>query len=73
MTLFSTYFAKASNVFLLIRPRADGPPMAGFLMWEGGKIRSTTPSLVFPLSKQMLEARGEVNEPIRPPRPRQSW
>ena len=69
VTLFSTYFAKASNVFLLIRPRADGPPMAGFLMWEGGKIRSTTPSLVFPLSKQMLEARGEVNEPILPSAP----
>ena len=65
VALFSTYFAKASNVFLLIRPRSGGPPMAGFLMWEGGKIRTATPSLEFPLSKQMLVARGEVNEPVR--------
>ena len=65
VNLFSTYFGKASNVFLLIRPRAGGPPMAGFLMWERGKIRSTAPGLEFALSKEMLVARGEVNQSIR--------
>jgi len=65
VNLFSTYFGKGSNVFLLIRPRAGGPPMAGFLMWEGGKIRSTAPGLEFPLSKEMLVARGEVNQSTR--------
>ena len=63
VTLFETYFARASNVFLLIKPRPSGPPTAGFLMWEGGKIRSAAPYREFPFSKEALEAQGAVSRP----------
>ncbi len=47
--LMSAYFARPSNLFLLIRGHADGPPTAGFVIWEEGQIRSLTPYAEFVL------------------------
>ena len=47
--LFSTYFRKASDVFLLIKSNGDGPPAAGFLIREDGRVLSDTPYVSVPL------------------------
>jgi hypothetical protein len=49
--LFSTYFRKASDVFLLIRSTDDGPPKGGFIIREGGKILSSSPYAQFSLDR----------------------
>jgi len=47
--VFSTYFPKASDVFLLIKRNETGPPTGGFIIREGGKVVSDTPYALFPL------------------------
>jgi hypothetical protein len=48
-TLFSSYFRKASDVFLLIKSNEGGPPTGGFIIREGGKVLSHSPYTQFPL------------------------
>jgi len=51
--LFSAYFRNASDVFLLIKPNDGGPPTAGFVIREEGRIVSDTPYVQFPLAGAM--------------------
>ncbi len=46
------YFAKPSQVFLLIRP--DTPPQAGFFFWEEGEINRKQTYLPFPFEPSLL-------------------
>ena len=50
-SLFSTYFSKASDVFLLIKSNEGGPPTGGFIIREGGKVLSDSPYSQFPFDR----------------------
>jgi len=64
-SLFSTYFGNPSDVFLLIRPNEGGPPTAGFVIREGGKVLSDTPYAEFRLEGALaIPAARET--PVRP-------
>jgi TonB-like protein len=65
-TLFSRYFTDPSQVFLLIRPSADGPATAGFFFWEDGDINRRAPYRQFPFDFVRL---GGVAKPALVPRP----
>jgi hypothetical protein len=59
--VFSNYFRKSSDVFLLIKSNGNAPPTGGFLIREGGKILSDTPYLQFSFSPQFaLRAARDV-------------
>jgi hypothetical protein len=65
--LFSNYFRKPSDVFLLIRSNGNASPIGGFLIREGGRILSATPYSQFTFSsEQALQATPEVS-PALPP------
>ena len=69
----SAYFAKASDVVLLIKPNQEGPATAGFIIRENGKIRSGAPYLSFPFDKAALASSSEtigLPEAPQPPPPR---
>src|SRR5436190_1265647 len=58
--VYSAYFRKASDVFLLIKSNEGAAPTAGFIIREGGKVLSDTPCLVFPFDQNLaLEAARE--------------
>ena len=63
--LFSTYFPKASDVFLLIKRNEDGPPTGGFIIREGGKVVSERPYALFPLDSS-FEAPAPAVTPLSP-------
>jgi hypothetical protein len=73
-SLFSSYFRKASDVFLLIKSNEGGPPTGGFIIREGGKVLSYSPYAQFPLDLTIgiPAARetqvGSVETPPAPPR-----
>ncbi len=79
-TLFSAYFRNASDVFLLIKPNDGGPPTAGFVIREEGRIVSDSPYVQFPLAGAMSvpaahetparapQAVQESPPPLAPPR-----
>ena len=58
--LFSTYFPKASDVFLLIKRNEDGPPTGGFIIREGGKVASERPYALFPLDSSFEASTPEA-------------
>jgi hypothetical protein len=58
--LFSTYFRKASDVFLLIKSNDGGPPTGGFIIREGGKVISDSPYVQFPLRTIVMPAAHET-------------
>jgi hypothetical protein len=63
--LFSTYFRKASDVFLLIKANDDGPPTAGFLLRDVGKDLSGGPGATFALDRTMFgEPPREMPAPL---------
>src|SRR5215475_2001886 len=45
--LYSTYFRKSSDVFLLIKSNEGAPPTGGFIIREGGRVLAHTPYAVF--------------------------
>jgi hypothetical protein len=73
-SLFSSYFRKASDVFLLIKSNDGGPPTGGFIIREGGKVLSYSPYAQFPLDLTIgIPAAREtsvcsVETPPAPPR-----
>ena len=81
--VYDSYFGKASDVFLLIKSNDGGPPTGGFLIREGGKIRSATPYAEFPLllnlsappasaaAVAVLPASDPI--PVPAPTPRRRW
>jgi len=46
--LFSTYFRKPLDLFLLIKSNEEGPPTCGLLLRESGKELSGSPCVQFP-------------------------
>jgi hypothetical protein len=68
--VFSNYFRKSSDVFLLIKSNDNEPPTGGFLIREGGKILSETPYSQFTFSPTFaLRAAREVPPALPPPAP----
>jgi hypothetical protein len=65
--LFSTYFRKASDVFLLIKSNEGAPPTAGFIIREDGKVLADSPYLQFPFDQNLaLQAAGDTPIPALP-------
>jgi hypothetical protein len=64
VALMSAYFSESSNVFLLIQADRDAPLTAGFLIWEGGSIRSQKSRLEFPFSGADLVMHAHVAAPV---------
>jgi hypothetical protein len=57
LALISQYFSDPSSVFLVIKPSAARPSVAGFFLWEDGKVRGESSDLEFPFNrKALLEA-----------------
>jgi len=54
--IFSSYFPDPSQVFLVVRPSADGPAVGGFFFWEDGDINRRAPYRQFPFDSQRLLA-----------------
>ncbi len=67
--LFSTYFRKASDVFLLIKRNDDGPPTGGFVIREEGKVLSRSPYAEFPLRPAMVAPAARVTPAPAPQTP----
>jgi hypothetical protein len=69
--LFSTYFRKGSDIFLLIKSNDDGPPTCGLLVREGGRELSGSPYAQFPLDRTVFtEPERATPVPARiPPAP----
>src|SRR5215471_16902648 len=66
--VFSNYFRKSSDVFLLIKSNDAAPPTGGFLIREGGRILSDTPYLQFTFSPEFA-VRAERQAPPALPAP----
>jgi len=54
--IFSSYFPDPSQVFLVVRPSADGPAVGGFFFWEDGDINRRSAYRQFPFDSQRLLA-----------------
>lgn len=67
-TVFSQYFPNDNQVFLLVRPSAEGPAMGGFFFWEDGDVNRRAPYRQFPFDARML-AGGEYPIAGGPPAP----
>jgi TonB family protein len=52
--VFSRYFGDPSQVFLLVRPEANGPATGGFFFWEEGDINRRAPYRQFPFDRKRL-------------------
>jgi hypothetical protein len=69
-SLFSTYFRKASDVFLLIKSNEDGLPTGGFIIREGGKVLAESPYAQFPLDWRLgIASTREAPIPVLPSAP----
>ena len=69
--LFSQYFADPSQVFLLIKPSADGSATGGFFFWEDGDINRRAPYRQFPFDYRRLGGAPRLAPvPVPPPAPR---
>jgi hypothetical protein len=67
--VFSNYFRKSSDVFLLIKSNGNAPPTGGFLIREGGKILSDTPYAEFSFSPEFALCATREVQPALPPSP----
>lgn len=54
LALASRYFSDPRNVFLLVRPFASRPSIAGFFFWEDGEISRESTYLQFPFDRREL-------------------
>jgi hypothetical protein len=64
--LFSAYFRKQSDVFLLVKSNEDGPPVCGFLVRKAGREIYGAPDASFPLNRTLFEPPERV-VPVRVP------
>lgn len=65
--LMEEAFRGPASIALLMRPRADGPPDAGFFFRENGELDRKQSQLVFPFDSGVLRARGPIESPAPPP------
>ena len=61
-SIISSYFSDPSQVFLVVRPSAEGPAMGGFFFWEEGELNRRSTYRQFPFDRQLLET---GDSPIR--------
>jgi hypothetical protein len=61
--LMEEAFREPGSVALLLRPRNDGPPDAGFFFWELGDLDRKQTHLLFPFDSEMLRMQGRVESP----------
>src|ERR1035438_8390793 len=54
--VFSHYFPDPWQVFLLVRPSTEGPPMGGFFFWEEGDVNRRSTYRQFPFDCARLGA-----------------
>jgi hypothetical protein len=66
LALMEEAFREPGSVALLMRPRGDGPPDAGFYYWENGELDRKQTHLVFPFDSEALRARGPIESPAPP-------
>jgi hypothetical protein len=50
LLLFHRYFPEPSSVVLLVKPSASRPPIAGFFLREGDRVRAESSYLEFPFA-----------------------
>jgi protein TonB len=55
-SMFREYFSGSSDVFLLARPEPPAAPVAGFFLWQDGKLRRRSSCAEFPLDRSSIEA-----------------
>ncbi|MGA2736425.1 MAG: TonB family protein [Bryobacteraceae bacterium] len=56
--VFSQYFPEPWQVFLLVRPSMEGPPVGGFFFWEDGDVNRRAPYRQFPFDHARLAEGG---------------
>src|SRR5581483_10960970 len=61
--LMEEAFREPGSIALLLRPRNDGPPDAGFFFWENGGLDRKQTHLLFPFDSEMLRKQGRVESP----------
>jgi len=61
--LMEEAFREPGSIALLLRPRNDGPPDAGFFFWEHGDLDRKQTHLLFPFDSEMLRMQGRVESP----------
>lgn len=70
VALFSTYFRKPLDLFLLIKSNEEGSPTCGLLLRESGKELSGTPCVQFPFDGYIFPTPSrELPETIPEPHP----
>jgi len=75
LSVFENLFADESQVFLVVRPEANGVPMGGFFFWENGEIYRRSTYRAFPFDSGRLLADGVAIRqapvtPLAPPKSR---
>ncbi|MEK7408924.1 MAG: TonB family protein [Acidobacteriota bacterium] len=65
LEIVTQYFSAPDNVFLLVKPMAGKPNLAGFFVWESGGIERQASRLTFPFSRAEL-AKLAVSAPAAP-------
>ena len=72
LALARRYFPEPGNVFLLVKPFATRPSIAGFFFWENGEIYRESSYLQFPFDRRELGGgeRRPAAPAAAPPAPR---
>jgi hypothetical protein len=65
--LMEEAFREPGSVALLMRPRGDGPPDAGFFFRENGQLDRKQTHLVFPFDSEALRVHGPIESPAPAP------
>jgi len=63
LALMDEAFREPGSIALLLRPRIDGPPDAGFFFWENGDLDRKQTHLLFPFDSDMLRHQGRIESP----------
>jgi len=66
LPIITEYFSAPHNVILLVKPFASKANLAGFFIWEGGKIERESSLLTFPFSRAEL-LKGSAGAVVAPP------
>ena len=59
-SIISSYFSDQSQVFLVVRPSAEGPAAGGFFFWEEGDLNRRSTYRQFPFDRDVLEGRDST-------------
>jgi hypothetical protein len=65
--LIESSFCNPHDVFLLLRPNAEGPAAGGFFFWEEDSIHRQSTFLEFPFRSSEIRPKVEAAQPARKP------